>query len=92
MSIDFKYYSNEESNVWIADKERYADLLVCTTDRSSHAQGEDAIWEFVDRENHATTKIFYVDKERYADLKVFFVDKEYHAKWNVSSHKLMGQL
>ena len=78
-------------NVWVADKERYADLLVYRTDRSHDAKGEDAIWEFVDKERYATTKVFFVDKERDADLKVFFVDKERYAKWQ-NGHQLQGQL
>ena len=45
-----------------------------------------------DRENHADINVWIADKEHHADLKIFFVDKEHRAKWNVSSHKLIGQL
>ncbi len=73
-----------EVKVCPVDKEYRADLIVYVTQYSHRARGNNGIWFFTDREEHADKSISFVN-EWQADVKVFFTDKEHEAGWRNKS-------
>lgn len=67
-----------------------ADLVVFVVDEL-RAQGEDALWCYVDNEWEATCKICWVSHEWEADLKVAFTDHEWEAGWK-GAYNMQGRL